>query len=128
MINEPVLFRGISEETGKWVYGYLYILGEETEYAESYILGNLDYRESVHDLWKCATRVIRKTVGQYTGLKDKNAKPIFGGDIVINDVGKKRIVEYYNGRFSPFILFPEYNCWNPWECEVVGSIYDNYTK
>ena len=123
MINDSLIFKGISEETGEWIYGYLFVLGKGTEYAETYILGDLDHRESVYDIWKCVTKVITETVCQYTGLKDKNGKRIYGGDIVKSDNGYTRVVEYFNGRFTPFVLFPEYNCWNELECEVIGNIY-----
>ena len=38
----------------KWVEGYLYILGEDSQYEKTYILESLDERETIYDLWKGA--------------------------------------------------------------------------
>lgn len=71
-MNREILFRGKTYD-GQWIYGNLLVKG-----SFCYIIGTDDSR---------AVEVIPSSVGQYTGMKDKDGNKIFDGDVYENTQG-----------------------------------------
>ena len=126
-----ILFRGKQVDNGKWVEGYL-IHDEFCNIGITYI-GYLNW--DGHNVCE----VIPETVGQYTGLTDKNGKQIFEGDIVVckQEINGNFIdyhievgfVEIKHGAFGLHRKQGYYRPFKDWledyEYEVIGNIHDN---
>jgi len=106
-----ILFRGKRVDNGEWVEGLVARIGE---------MGISNIVEKQFDI---LVPVKTETVGQYTGLTDKNGKKIFEGDVVSNKVFKSK-VEFTNGYFYPFSQSDVCVFYND-ECEALGNIFDN---
>lgn len=115
-----IKFRGKRIRDDKWVYGSL--IGDtfitEDRFGKPLAEhGPKDIREfEIHP-------IMPPSVGQFTGLKDKNGKEIYEGDVVQDYEGVVHYVRWSvgDGCFdftgSPYALSDD--------CEVIGNIHDN---
>lgn len=128
-MNRKIIFRGKDFLKEEWVYGDLV----KTKNFVAIKRTNGDYFHP--------TQVSPNTVGQYTGLKDKDGREIYEGDILqyigkrrdnMNKVYRRKVV-FHEGMFAllskelPVYSALNYHCMedgrSAWS--VIGNIHDN---
>ena len=117
-----ILFRGKRIDNGEWLFGDLRHIFHG-EYRTHIVDNSNGLNNGV-----CGLEVASSTVGQFTGLTDRNGVKIFEGDIV--RYGQRGKVEYNSGsaQFTLNFTNSTYEGFDkiPFcDCEVLGNIHDN---
>lgn len=131
-----ILFRG-KTCSGRWAEGSLIRAGDYCCILEDEDkVHPMDYPYLDSDLGTIdgkATPVDPKTVGQFTGMLDKDGKKIFEGDLFAlrytNSRHKEKVIYYkctYDDEYGMWDPFGDSGCgFDPKSIEIVGNIHDN---
>lgn len=125
-----ILFRGKLIHSKVWIYGNLIIAST----GESYIIPSDVIKPDGHHLIidsDCPFLVDAETVGQFTGLTDKNGKEIYEGDIVIYPHDSKPCEVFYRANeYGTSFLTDSHDGVDSLgdvlnTVEIIGNIHDN---
>lgn len=119
-MSREIKFRA-QDKNGKWLYGFV---------AMVTIAENIHWWKIFNfDNGSVGTPVDPKTIGQYTGLKDKSGTEIYEGDILVCKLNKPAVVVYFNYQASfkikyssgtMYDLVPDIDL-----LTVIGNIHEN---
>lgn len=119
---KEILYRGKRVDNGDWGYGYA-VKGNDKKY-QMFIAASIGVGFFTGGI--IAYEVIPETVGQFTGLTDKNGNKIFEGDIVESPNGTQGVVEWQNAECAFLVnIGDDWQTMDDCTYEVVGNIYDN---
>ena len=123
-MNREIEFRGYNPKNGKWLYGY-YLVNRGKHYI---VPDGIQPPSATPEDFEAEP----ESIGQYTGLQDRNGKKIYEGDIVLQqgysgvqpmEVRFEQgafITGYHHGsstRKTPMLVSRK--------CMILGNIHDN---
>lgn len=135
-------FRAKRYSDSEWIYGSGVIFCDDCCFIDKRDERPYAFRGNTHFIELASVLCLDNTVCQFTGIKDKNGKEIYDGDIIRSfDSNGNEIIHYIAWRETEARFVATYNdnkecridltsClyqeWiNEFDKEVIGNIYDN---
>lgn len=131
-MTRQIIFRGYNLKNQKWLYGYYFVnRGLHFICPEGFANPLASWEDFV---------VEEESVGEWTGLKDKNGSQIYEGDIVkaplldpifgdiLSDAFDNVVISFHNGSFVVAYYKGRHKIYLQDlfdKIEVIGNIYEN---
>ena len=124
-----ILFRGKREDNGEWIEGYLVRRPSAIQEGKHYSPWAIDRPPKDPDDSGEVCFVDGDTVGQFTGLTDKNGRKIFEGDVVRYPWMALAKIQYDEEHACFFVEGQSWieavDGYSEKNSEVVGNVHDN---
>ena len=127
-MQREIKFRGKRLDNGEQVYGNYFI--DERDIEDGFVWRDIPQIQQRYGDHYQYFDVIPETIGQYTGLKDKNGREIYEGDIVEEEPGyyfeviwSVECVKFKLQWRTKAIQYPEWN--RGVNMTVIGNRWDN---
>lgn len=131
-MNREILFRGKRFGNGEWVEGYF---AKYRDFQNKVYTSILQFdKDDFGDAYCCGkVPVIPETVGQFTGLRDRNGKAVYEGDIVEDECTHVLYIIEWDDMNACFSLAKKEFAHTEYvgdiddvhEMEVISNIHDN---
>ena len=138
-----ILFRGKRKTNGKWIYGDYFRSKISNTELGGRVIHSITFFQNGEEF---SYTIDPNTLGQFTGLTDKNGKKIFEGDILSIAQKSNGLGDYFYpsikypanvivkwdkccwmweviAKQKYYLTFPD--AWCHYECEVIGNATDN---
>lgn len=121
-----IIFRGKRLINCAWVEGLL----ERSLLSDKLVIHTPPKNPDDPDDHGLCRTIFPETIGEYTGLEDKNGKRVFEGDVVILTFSNSKCygeVVFHNGGFCVNTLdtFISLQKCPAYEFELIGNVHDN---
>lgn len=122
-------FRGYCLETKQWYFGHGWF---EADYTEDYLREKGIEQQAILHTEYSPIECELKSMGQHIGIKDKDGREVFEGDICSIEYGEPPVVVRFENSKGRFI-FDDIAYETEWkiddfhldELRVIGNIYEN---